>query len=198
MGLDQTLNWYGRPSKDQIKRLFHRNISKLGSYGLISVDEEGFNERHFENIKKYAIPQEVYVEHTNWDYIEEEFDVPDNYILTGLSRYNIRYADPDDRSKEVICRLDPMSKKYQFDALETRYFYLEDEVYRWRNNYDIQDLFNKTFPDVYDEHESKYEMVYGGNYKLTKKLLSKMKKIDSVFAERYGNEIDNIYYSANW
>ena len=67
----------------------------------------------------------------------------------------------------------------------------------WRNNYDIQELFDSTFPEEWCEHKKKYRALNCGYYPIVG-LLGNMQKIDSDFAKRYRHETDNIFYKGYW
>ena len=72
-----------------------------------------------------------------------------------------------------------------------------DEVYEWRNNYAIQELFDTAFPDEWCEYKKKYRSLNCGYYPIVG-LLSNMQKVDSDFAKKYHEGIDNIFYKGYW
>ena len=52
MGLDQTLNWIGEPSKSQIERLKHKDLSEFNyTTGMSYISEENIM---MDNINIYA------------------------------------------------------------------------------------------------------------------------------------------------
>lgn len=81
--------------------------------------------------------------------------------------------------------------------MSTQYFYLCDEVYYWKNNYEIQELFNTSFSDVWCKYKKKYEVINSGYYPIVD-LLDKMQSIDSDFAGKYKEGTENIFYESNW
>ena len=61
MGLDQTLNWIGEPSKSQIERLKHKNLSEFNyTTGMSYISEEKYHDGQYQYIRKYMIPEEVF------------------------------------------------------------------------------------------------------------------------------------------
>ena len=87
--------------------------------------------------------------------------------------------------------------RYRKSVLSTQYFYLCDEVYYWRNNYEIQEFFNTSFSDVWCEYKKKYEVINSGYYPIVD-LLDKMQSVDSDFAMKYNEGTENIFYESNW
>ena len=62
MGLDQTLNWIGEPSRSQITRLKHKDLSELNyTNGMSYISEEDYHDGRYQYIRKYMIPEEVYL-----------------------------------------------------------------------------------------------------------------------------------------
>ena len=129
MGLNQSLYWIAEPSKSQVKRLRHKNLSEWDyTIGMAYVSEADFRDERYKYIRKVMIPEEVYY---------------------------------------------------------------------WRNNYEIQDLFNTSFSDVWCEHKKKYEVINNGYYPIVD-LLEKMQLVDSNFAGKYCEGTENIFYESNW
>ena len=51
MGLDQTLNWIGEPSKSQIERLKHKNLSEFNyTTGMSYISEEKYHDGQYQYI----------------------------------------------------------------------------------------------------------------------------------------------------
>lgn len=199
MGLDQTLNWVGKPSKDQVERLHHKNLSEIPyPIGLSSVDLNTWGDSCYKNIKKYMIPEEVYRNECDWDLIRKDCGMPQDANICSISSSGIVFGKAINVEPTQKFDINIYDKKYWRPVLRTNWFFLEDEIYRWRNNYEVQDIFNKAFPEEWNEYKEKYEMVNCGRYKLTQSLLNKIKKVDESFAERYHDGIKNIFYSANW
>lgn len=198
MGLDQTLEWYGKPSKDQVSRLHHKCISDFGSNGLNYLDEESANEEKYRFIRKFMIPEEVYHKECDWKLIKKECGVPEDTPICGIGGHSVSFGRAMNTNDVKTFQINTYDKRFWKPVLHTDYFFCNEEAYRWRNNYDIQDIFNEAYPDAWYEYKQKYGMHNCGVYKLTKTLLNKMCKVDPVFAAKYDGEINNIFYSANW
>ena len=75
--------------------------------------------------------------------------------------------------------------------------YLFNEVYRWRNSYEIQEHFNKMFRDEWCDYKHKYQMIDCGYYPIVN-FLDKMQSIVSDFVRQYLEGSKNIFYEGNW
>lgn len=200
MGLDQTLNWIGKPSRDMVKRLHHKNLSELDyPIGMNYADlEDAYNQKIYDEIKKYMISEEVYLNECDWNMIRDECGMPHDANICGIGHNTVTFGKAMNVGEPKTFNIKSWDKKYWKPVLHTVHFWLEDELYRWRNAYDIQDIFNESHPDDWCEHRQKYEMYNCGVYKLKKSELNKIIKIDPVFAAKWQDGTDHIYYSANW
>lgn len=200
MGLDQTLSWVGKPSIDQVRRLHHENLSEIDrSIGMMYIDlEDECYQKMYKEIMKYMIPEEIYQNETDWDMIRKECGMPLDAQICGIGHNSVTFGRAMNLEGCQTFPINTWNKKYWKPVKHTMYFFLEDELYRWRNNYDVQEIFNKAHPDEWCDYKQKYEMINCGMYKLKKSELNKIMKLDNVFAAKWHYDIKNIFYSANW
>lgn len=202
MGLDQTLRWIGRPSKDMVKRLHHMNLSELNyPIGMNYIDmSDEYCQKIYKEIEKYMISEEVYQNNIDWDLICDDCGMPHGSHMCSIGYNGVTFGKAMNLDEENHKHFDIniYDDRYKKAVKSVLHFFLEDELYRWRNNYDIQDIFNKSHPDEWCEYKQKYEMYNSGIYKLKKSELNKIIKIDNVFASGWNNGTDHIFYSANW
>ena len=198
MGLDQTLYWIGDPTESQVGRLRHRNLSNTNcSTGLSYISEEDYHDERYKYIRSYMIPEEVYVTKCDWKLMKADCGMPEDARICSLGPTHIKFGEAVNVGEVIEFRIDTLDERYWRPVLCKQYFYLCDEVYRWRNNYEIQELFDATFPDEWCEYKKKYEMLNCGYYPIAD-ILDKMKSIDPQFANCYNEESDNIFYESNW
>lgn len=198
MWLNQRLYWIGKPSRDQVRRLHHRKISELPyPRGMEYVSEEEYRQERYKYIRKNMVAEEVYIKEIDWKQIEVDCGVEEDAKICGISRNSISYGQAMNVGEVKTFHIDILDEKYTKHVLRTQYFYLIDEIYRWRNNYEMQELFNKNYPEIWDEYESKYETVNCGYYPI-KGLLGKMRRIDLQFANLYREGVSHVFYQSDW
>lgn len=207
MGLDQRLTWMGKISEDekvllQGREAYPRNNERqngyeisLGDFGIAEIDKNDFDIKQHKYIESLLTPVKMLVWETDWNRIKKECNVSKSATLWGLGPYYVKFGETMETCKEYKINL--YAGKYDILVERILYLYRSIDLYEWRNNYDIQELFNSKYPDVYDEYDKKYEIVYNGFYPI-EELFEEMKRIDSKFAERYCGIIQNVFYSADW
>lgn len=148
MGLDQTLNWIGEPSKSQIERLKHKNLSEFNyTTGMSYISEEKYHDGQYQYIRKYMIPEEVYLKDLDWMLLKSDCGMPADAHICGLGPNSIMFGEAINVGDVKEIHINVYDERYWKPVLSTQYFFLCDEVYEWRNNYGIQELFNTAFPD---------------------------------------------------
>jgi len=198
MGLDQSLSWIGEPSKSQVKRLRHRNLSEWNyTIGMAYVSEEDFSHERYKYIRKYMIPEEVYINTIDWNLLKRDCGMPEDAHICGLGLGVIKFGEAVNVGEVKEFHVNAYDIRYRKSVLCTQYFYLCDEIYCWRNNYKIQELFDMSFSDVWNEHKKKYEVINSGYYPIVE-LLDKMRLVDSDFAQKNKEGTENIFYESNW
>lgn len=198
MGLDQTLNWIGEPSVSQVKRLRHKNLSESNyGTGLSYISEDDYHDERYKYIRSYMIPEEVYLTECDWKLIKSDCGMPEDAQICSIGPTRIKFGRAVNADDVKEFRINTLDERYWRPVLRKQYFYLSDEVYRWKNNYELQELFDTTFPDKWCKYDKKYEMLDGGYYPIAD-ILDKMKSIDLQFASCYHEGSDNIFYESNW
>lgn len=198
MGLDQTLNWIGKVSICQIKRLKHKNLSEYNyTNGMNYISEADYHDERYKSIRKYMIPQEVYLKEIDWKLLKSDCGMPESAHICGFGPRSIKFGKAVNVGEVKEFYINGYDERYWKPVLSTQYFYLYDEVYAWRNNYDIQELFDTAFSEELCEYKKKYRILNCGYYPITE-LLDSMKKIDADFAMKYREGIDNVFYKGFW
>lgn len=198
MGLDQSLNWIGEPSKSQVRRLRHKNLSECNyAIGLAYISEVDFLVERYKYIRNYMIPEEVYLNVIDWKLLKSDCGMPEEAHICGLGPNCIKFGKAVNVGGVKEFHINTHDIRYRKVVLSTQYFYLCDEVYYWRNNYKIHELFNTSFPDVWSEYKKKFEVINSGYYPIVD-LLDSICTIDFDFAKRYREGTDNIFYESNW
>ena len=198
MGLDQTLNWIGEPSKSQIERLKHKNLSEFNyTTGMSYISEEKYHDGQYQYIRKYMIPEEVYLKDLDWMLLKSDCGMPADAHICGLGPNSIKFGEAVNVGDVKEIHINVYDERYWKPVLSTQYFFLCDEVYEWRNNYGIQELFDMAFPNEWCEYKKKYRSLNCGYYPIVG-LLSDMQKADPDFAKKYNEGIDNIFYKGYW
>ncbi|MBO5238773.1 MAG: hypothetical protein J6B50_08370 [Lachnospiraceae bacterium] len=198
MGLDQTLNWIGEPSKSQIERLKHKNLSEFNyTTGMSYISEEDYHDGRYQYIRKYMIPEEVYLKDLDWMLLKSDCGMPVDAHICGLGPNSIKFGEAVNVGDVKEFHINVYDERYWKPVLSTQYFFLCDEVYEWRNNYSIQELFDTAFPDEWCEYKKKYSAFNCGYYPIVD-LLGNMHKADPDFAKKYHEGIDNIFYKGYW
>lgn len=198
MGLDQTLNWIGEPSRSQITRLKHKNLSELNyTNGMSYISEEDYHDGRYQYIRKYMIPEEVYLKEIDWMLLKSDCGMSADAHICGLGPNSIKFGETATAGDVKEIHINVYDERYWKLVLSTQYFFLCDEVYEWRNNYAIQELFDTAFPDEWCEYKKKYRSLNCGYYPIVG-LLSNMQKADSDFAKKYHEGINNIFYKGYW
>lgn len=198
MGLDQTLNWIGEPSKSQIERLKHKNLSEFNYItGMNYISEEKYHDEQYQYIRKYMIPEEVYLKDLDWMLLKSDCGMPADAHICALGPNSIKFGEAVNVGDVKEIHINVYDERYWKPVLSTQYFFLCDEVYEWRNNYGIQELFDMAFPNEWCEYKKKYRSLNCGYYPIVG-LLSNMQKADPDFAQKYHEGIDNIFYKAYW
>lgn len=184
MGLDQRLVWIGRPSLDAVKRCHHKNLYSTNYY-MNYLDEDDINNDIYKNIKDYTVPEEVYLTETNWDLIAKECGESNDARVCMMSSNKIGYGNAVNSNDYREYNIDMYSDKYKIEVLHKLYLFCSDDVYTWRKNYDIHNLF-----------ENKYGTILNcGYYPIDEDILKKIKDIDCGCD---CNETENIFYNADW
>ena len=198
MGLDQSLNWIAKPSGSQVKRLRHKNLSEWNyTIGMAYISETDFRDERYKYIRDFMIPEEVYLNTIDWDLLKSDCGMPEDAHICGLGPNCIKFGEAVNVGEVQEFHINAYDIRYRKSIISTQYFYLCDEVYYWRNNYAIQELFNTSFSDVWCEYKKKYEVINGGYYPIVD-LLDKMQSVDSDFAMKYNEGTENIFYESNW
>ena len=198
MGLDQTLNWIGEPSKSQIERLKHKNLSEFNyTTGMNYISEEKYHDEQYQYIRKYMIPEEVYLKDLDWMLLKSDCGMPADAHICALGPNSIKFGEAVNVGDVKEIHINVYDERYWKPVLSTQYFFLCDEVYEWRNNYGIQELFDMAFPNEWCEYKKKYRSLNCGYYPIVG-LFSNMQKADPDFAQKYHEGIDNIFYKAYW
>ncbi len=198
MGLDQSLNWIGEPSKSQVKRLRHKNLSEWNyAIGIAYISETDFRDKRYKYIRNFMIPEEVYLNTIDWGLLKSDCGMPEDANICGIGPNCIKFGEAVNVGNVREFHINASDIRYRKSVLSTQYFYLCDEIYCWKNNYEIQELFNTLFSDVWCEYKKKYEVINSGYYPIVD-LLDKMQSIDSDFAGKYKEGTENIFYESNW
>lgn len=198
MGLDQKLYWIGRPSKDQVRRLRHKNLSEFDyTIGMQYISQSDYEDRRFDYIRDYMISEEVYVNNFDWELMKSDCGMPEDAHICGIGPTSVAFGQAMNVGEVKKFYIDMYDKRYRKSMLITQYFYLEDELFYWRKNYEIQELFNTNYPDEWDAHKQKYQIINCRYYPI-KNLLDSMLLIDSEFEKQYHEGTDNVFYQSNW
>ena len=198
MGLDQTLNWIGEPSKSQITRLKHKDLSENNyTIGMSYISEEDYHDGRYKYIRKYMISEEVYLKEIDWMLLKSDCGMPNSAHICGLGPNSIKFGEAINVGDVKEFHINVYDERYWKPVLSTQYFYLCDEVYDWRNNYDIQELFDTAFPEEWCGYKKKCRAINCGYYPIVG-LLGNMQKVDSDFAKKYREGTDNIFYKGFW
>ena len=198
MGLDQTLNWICKPPKAYVSRLRKKDLrERMVLYGSEYMSEEDYSLPAYKYIRKYMIPEEVYISEMNWELLKYDCGVPYDVQICGLGPGYVLIGKAANDVDVKKFDINPYDKRYEKIVLRRQYFFYSIEVYRWRKNYKIQNLFNKSYPDEWDDYENAYEVVYGGYYPI-RGLLKKMKTVDPDFAEKYHEGTEDVFFESNW
>lgn len=92
MGLDQSLNWIGEPSKSQVKRLRHKNLSEWNfSIGMVYISETDFRDERYKYIRDFMIPEEVYLNTTDWRLLKSDCGMPEDAHICGMGPNCIKF-----------------------------------------------------------------------------------------------------------
>ena len=198
MGLDQTLYWIGEPSKSQVRRLRHKNLSDSNyGTGLSYISEDDYHDERYKYIRSYMIPEEVYLRECDWKLIKSDCGMPEDAQMCSIGPTHITFGQAVNLGDVKEFRINTLDERYWRPVLRKKYFYLCDEVYRWKNNYEIQALFDAAFPEEWCEYAKKYEVLNCGYYPIVN-LLDKIQTLDLQFASSYNEGSDNIFYESNW
>lgn len=85
MGLDQTLNWICKPPKAYVSRLRKKDLrERMVLYGIEYMSEEDYSLPAYKYIRKYMIPEEVYISEMNWELLKYDCGVPYDVQICGL------------------------------------------------------------------------------------------------------------------
>ena len=161
------------------------------------ISEEKYHDGQYQYIRKYMIPEEVYLKDLDWMLLKSDCGMPADAHICGLGPNSIKFGEAVNVGDVKEIHINVYDEKYWKPVLSTQYFFLCDEVYEWRNNYSIQELFDTAFPDEWCEYKKKYRSLNCGYYPIVG-LLSKMQKADPDFAKKYHEGIDNIFYKGYW
>ena len=198
MGLDQTLYWLGKPSESQIERLKHKNLSESNyTTGMGYISGDHYHDGQYRYIRKYMIPEEVYLKEIDWVLLKSDCGMPADSHVCGLGPNSIKFGEAVNvgETKEFIINV--YDERYWKPVLSTQYFFLCDEVYEWRNNYGIQELFDAAFPEEWCDYKKKYRSLNCGYYPI-EGLLGNMQRIDSDFSKKFHEGTSNIFYKGYW
>ena len=143
------------------------------------------------------IPEEVYLKDLDWMLLKSDCGMPADAHICGLGPNSIKFGETATAGDVKEIHINVYDERYWKPVLSTQYFFLCDEVYEWRNNYAIQELFDTAFPDEWCEYKKKYRSLNCGYYPIVG-LLSNMQKADSDFAKKYHEGINNIFYKGYW
>ncbi|MBO5209584.1 MAG: hypothetical protein J6B68_09615 [Lachnospiraceae bacterium] len=161
------------------------------------ISEIDVRNNRFKYIRDFMIPEEVYLNTIDWSLVKSDCGMPEDAPICGLGRNYIKFGEAVNVGEVKEFHINVYDIRYRKSVLSTQFFYLCDEVYYWRNNYAIQELFYTSFSDVWCEHKKKYEVINSGYYPIVG-LLDKMRLIDSDFAGKYREGTENIFYESNW
>ena len=198
MGLDQRLVWVGEPSKGQVGRLRHKHLSKQNyTFGLNYISENEYYSERYKHIRKYMIPEEVYLTELDWKLLKSDCGMPEDAQICGFGPNSIVFGQAVNAEGAKEIPINGYDERYWRPVLSTQYFYLCEEIYCWRNNYKIQEIFDTAFPEKWYEYEKKYRMLNSGYYPISG-VIEKMLEEDLEFALAYQEGVDDIYYESNW
>ena len=81
--------------------------------------------------------------------------MPADAHICGLGPNSIKFGEAVNVGDVKEIHINVYDERYWKPVLSTQYFFLCDEVYEWRNNYGIQELFNTAFPDEWCEYKKR-------------------------------------------
>ena len=143
------------------------------------------------------IPEEVYLKEIDWMLLKSDCGMSADAHICGLGPNSIKFGENANAGDVKEIHINVYDERYWKPVLSTQYFFLCDAVYEWRNNYAIQELFDTVFSDEWCEYKKKYRSLNCGYYPIVG-LLSNMQKVDSDFAKKYHEGMDNIFYKGYW
>ena len=161
------------------------------------ISEEKYHDEQYQYIRKYMIPEEVYLKDLDWMLLKSDCGMPADAHICALGPNSIKFGEAVNVGDVKEIHINVYDERYWKPVLSTQYFFLCDEVYEWRNNYGIQELFDMAFPNEWCEYKKKYRSLNCGYYPIVG-LLSNMQKADPDFAQKYHEGIDNIFYKGYW
>ena len=198
MGLDQTLYWIGELSKAQVIRLRHKYLAEHNyTNGMRYISEEDYHEEQYKHIRKYMTPEDVYLKELDWKLLKSDCGMPEEANICSFGPSSVKFGKAVNVGDVKEFRINGYDERYWRPVLRKQYFYLCDEVYCWRNNFRIQEIFDSAFPEVWSEHKKKYTSINCGYYPITE-LFEKMKRVDIDFRKKYTEGTDNILYHGYW
>lgn len=198
MGLDQSLYWIGEPSKSQVKRFRHKNLSEANyAVGMQYLSENDYYDERYKYIRRYMISEEVYLNELDWNLLKADCGMPEDAPVCSIGPSCVKFGKAVNVGEVKEFHIDMYDARYWKPVLQKQYFYLSDEIYQWRNNYEIQNLFNLSFPDIWCDYKNEYQTINSGYYPVID-VLDRMKQIDSNFAREYEEGTDNVFYKSNW
>lgn len=198
MRLDQTLYWIGELSKAQVARLRHKNLFEHNyTYGMHYISQEDYHKEQYKHIRQYMTSEEVYLKELDWKLLKSDCGMSEDANICSFGSSSIKFGKAVNVGNVKEFRINGYDERYWKPVLRIQYFYLCDEVYDWRNNFKIQDLFDFAFPEEWNEHKKKYTIINCGYYPITE-LIENMKKVDIEFRKKYAEGTDNIFYQGYW
>ena len=197
MGLDARLNWIGRVSEDQARRLWGKYCSECKYYYVSEEDLETYYKK-YKNIKKFMTPVRMITTYIDWDMIKEVLGESKDARIVMIGPRSIGFGRASNAEDYREYSINLYDKKYQKEKEELYYIWDSDSLYEWHGCYDLKKLFDKLYPESYDEYDEEWEQVYDCYYPIDDNILKQMYEIDETFKHSYSGDTWNVFWSADW
>lgn len=188
MGLDACLTWVGKVSYDRVKLYdsCNRNIIPYDS-----IDEDELDTRG-KYLKDKLAKINANFREFDWDLMKEDCGEPPDAQICMLGSNGIGFGTATNHENFRKYSLDIYDERYEYYEMRPTYIFDSEEIYRWRNRYDIRAIFDKAYPD------EDGDMLYATYVPVTEEMLEEIKNLDPVFAEEYEGKESNLFFKADW
>lgn len=147
----------------------------------------------YKDLKPYLNPIMIKRRYTDFAKIKKDYNIPVGAGMYNQSHYPsgvvYEFMSCNQRYK-VDIKKDILKEKYDVEKLDKMFVAYIDEVYNWRNDYRVMDLFHDYIPSIRNL----------GYYKVTKEIFSVLKKRDEKTFLVYfrDNTREGIFYQESF
>lgn len=197
MSLDARLQWIGKISKDQARRITGKYSHECG-YNYISEEDYRENYKRYKNISKFMTLIPMITEYTDWDMIKDELGEPKDAQIAMIGPHSVGFGRAVNTEDYREYHLNILDEKYKKEKEELYRVWDSEELYNWHGCYDLKKLFDKLHPESYDEYDKEWEQIYDCYYPIDDNILKQMYEIDETFKHSYSGDTWNVFWSADW